>query len=174
LIAGGWPRARAAGTVDCADYRIWPYLVLAVFCGPLPLIMYFYGTRRSRRGALIGVGMAVAHILVVYAITTGLLLVLVGYDARAKCSPTPPPGDGLPCAYAAAKLGPSGFGRIEEGCQHGGLQACLALYGLRISGEDPDRGRSERAMRQAAEICRQRPSESLCLGVQFQTGSGPQ
>jgi hypothetical protein len=111
--------------------------------------------------------MAVAHTLVVYGISAGLLLVLARHDMNLKCSPTPPPEDGLACAWAAYRLGPSSFGRIEEACQHGGLQACLQLHGLKTNGQDPDAERGARAIRQAAEICKQRPSESLCLGIQF-------
>jgi hypothetical protein len=47
------------------DRRVPPYLVLGIFCGPLPLIVYFGTTRKSALGWLMGVGV----VILVYAMT---------------------------------------------------------------------------------------------------------
>jgi len=58
-------RARALGTVDFMDRSPTQYLVLAVCCGPAPLIVYFGVTRKSALGWLMGIGAALG----VYAVT---------------------------------------------------------------------------------------------------------
>jgi len=58
-------RALAQGTVDFMDRSPTTYLVLALFCGPAPLIVYFGVTRKSALGWLMGIGAAVG----VYAVT---------------------------------------------------------------------------------------------------------
>ena len=51
-------KAHQAGEVDFADRRIGGYLVLSLFCGPLPLVFYFGSTRRSAAGWFLGFGVA--------------------------------------------------------------------------------------------------------------------
>lgn len=63
-------KAKAAGTVDFRDRGIGKYMLLAVVCGPLPIIMYFVGTRRGANGLLIGIGAALGHFVAVVVVAT--------------------------------------------------------------------------------------------------------
>jgi hypothetical protein len=61
VLDGKMQRAKAQreGGVDFMDRSPWSYLVLALLCGPLPLIFYFGTTRKNAMGWLMGVGAAV-------------------------------------------------------------------------------------------------------------------
>jgi len=63
-------KAREHGTVDFADRRILPYVLLGAIFGPLPLLVYFGTTRKTKQGWLLGVGavLAVYAALVVVAV----------------------------------------------------------------------------------------------------------
>src|SRR5690348_9309810 len=65
-------RAREQGTVDFMDRSPMNYLLLALCCGPAPLIVYFGVTRKSAVGWLMGFGIAAA----VYAVTFGVAMVM--------------------------------------------------------------------------------------------------
>lgn len=158
-------RARASGTVNYADQRLLSYLLFALFCGPLPLVMYFYGTRRNRQGALLGFGIATVHMLVVYGAATALFLVLVRGEAERACGGSPPPADGAACVRFAPQLGPQGLGAVERACHQGGLQACLALFAIRDTGVDPDADRADRAIQRAVALCRERAADPQCGGI---------
>jgi hypothetical protein len=64
--------ARAAGAVDFIDRRIWPYMVMGLICGPLPLIFYFGTTRKSAAGWAIGIGAGVGW-SILFSILYGLI-----------------------------------------------------------------------------------------------------
>jgi hypothetical protein len=155
-------RERKAGTESYADRRIWPYLVFAFFCGPLPLIMYFYGTRRSGRGALIGLGMAVAHGVVVSVIGSALMHGALVLEVGRQCGGAPPASDGTDCVFKARQLDDAGLTYVDGACQRGGLYACVALAGYAMGGLDPDADRTARAKARSLEICKTRGADPLC------------
>ena len=65
-------KAAARGEVDFADRSPTAYLALALIAGPLPLIMYFWATRRTLKGLLIGLAWA-GGIIAVSAVVFVLL-----------------------------------------------------------------------------------------------------
>ena len=69
-------RAAAQGSVDFMDRSPAAYLVLALFCGPAPLIVYFGVTRKSALGWLLGFGAAFAVYTVVFVIALVLTMAL--------------------------------------------------------------------------------------------------
>lgn len=69
-------KAETQGGVDFMDRSPTNYLVLAIFCGPAPLIFYFGTTRKSALGWLMGFGAAIAVYVVVVVIATVLTLAL--------------------------------------------------------------------------------------------------
>jgi len=71
-------RAAAQGTVDFMDRSPTAYLVLALFCGPAPLIVYFGVTRKSLVGWLMGVGIAFGVYTIMFVIALVLTLLLGG------------------------------------------------------------------------------------------------
>jgi len=78
----------AAGEVDLMDRSVTPYLILSIFCGALPLVVYFGVTRRSAKGWLLGVGMFCVQVVVVVIFSTCLQLVAKPLDdvAAAKAN----------------------------------------------------------------------------------------
>jgi hypothetical protein len=62
-------KARERGEVDFADRSVMNYLVLSIFCGPAPLIVYFGVTRKTFGGWVLGFAVAAA---------TMVLLVIIG------------------------------------------------------------------------------------------------
>ena len=67
-------KAAAQGSVDFMDRSPAAYLVLALFCGPAPLIVYFGVTRKSAVGWLMGIGAAVAVYVVIFIVAFVLAL----------------------------------------------------------------------------------------------------
>lgn len=67
-------RAEAQGSVDFMDRSPTTYLVLALFCGPAPLIVYFGVTRKSALGWLMGIGAAIAVYVVMFVVAFVLTL----------------------------------------------------------------------------------------------------
>lgn len=70
-------RQQASGTVDFTDDRIGSYLALGVICGGAVLPMYFWVTRRSFVGVLIGLLLTAACFFatIVVAVVGALVLV---------------------------------------------------------------------------------------------------
>lgn len=68
-------KARAEGLEDFTDTNPVPYLLLGLLCGFLSLPVYFYVSRKSWVGALIGLGMSFATALVASIILVILQLV---------------------------------------------------------------------------------------------------
>src|SRR5689334_10932200 len=64
---------RAAGDVNFEDKSVLPYLVLGVICGGLVLPVYFWTTRKTGVGVLIGIGLAF-----VVAIVSGVFQAIGG------------------------------------------------------------------------------------------------
>jgi hypothetical protein len=56
--------AKRAGGVDFVDRRIRTYIVAAFFLGGFVLILYFWSSRKSALGAVLGVGALVATVTV--------------------------------------------------------------------------------------------------------------
>jgi hypothetical protein len=73
-------RAAAQGSVDFMDRKPTNYLVLAIFCGPLPLIAYFGITRKSAVGWLMGIGAAIAVYAAVFMMAFVLSLTVAVAD----------------------------------------------------------------------------------------------
>jgi hypothetical protein len=48
-------KAIAERGVDFADRSPWQYMILGVFCGPLPIVFYFGISRKSALGWLMGI-----------------------------------------------------------------------------------------------------------------------
>ena len=71
-------KAQAMGTVDFMDRSPTNYLLLAVCCGPAPLIVYFGVTRKNAIGWLMGIGAAIGVYLVTFVIAFVLTLALNG------------------------------------------------------------------------------------------------
>ncbi len=69
-------RAEAQGSVDFMDRSPTTYLVLALFCGPAPLIVYFGVTRKSALGWLMGFGAAIAVYVVMFVVAFVLTLAI--------------------------------------------------------------------------------------------------
>jgi len=67
-------RAAAEGVPDWDNKSVVPYLVIGLICGGLILPVYFYSTRKSGIGALIGLGWTVA--VVGAAFLVGFILAL--------------------------------------------------------------------------------------------------
>lgn len=67
--------ARARGEVDLLDRSVTPYLVTALFCGGLPLVVYFGTTRRSALGWLTGLGLALVQFALLMVLSGGLYIV---------------------------------------------------------------------------------------------------
>ncbi len=76
-------RAQLRGTVDFMDRSPTTYLVLALFCGPAPLIVYFGVTRKSALGWLMGIGAAFG----VYTVTFFAAFVMSFTIAMASHAP---------------------------------------------------------------------------------------
>ncbi len=72
---------RAVGEVDFMDRSVTPYLILAIFCGALPLVVYFGVTRKSAKGWLTGVGIFVAHFIAITLVSTVLMAIAKPLDA---------------------------------------------------------------------------------------------
>ena len=72
---------RAIGEVDFMDRSVMPYLILAIFCGALPLVVYFGVTRRSAKGWLTGIGIFLAHFVAITLVSTVLMIVAKPLDA---------------------------------------------------------------------------------------------
>ncbi len=73
-------KAAAQGGVDFMDRSPTAYLILALFCGPAPLIVYFGVTRKSVLGWLMGIGAAVAVYIVMFVVAFVLQLALFAAD----------------------------------------------------------------------------------------------
>jgi hypothetical protein len=69
-------KAAAMGTVDFMDRSPMNYLLLALCCGPAPLIVYFGVTRKNAVGWLMGIGVAFAVYSVTFAIAFAMTLAL--------------------------------------------------------------------------------------------------
>jgi hypothetical protein len=69
--------AKAAGAVDFADRNPVPYMLLGLICGPFPLLFYFGSTRRSAKGWLMGIGIAIG-----WSLLFGFLFSLIEAYAR--------------------------------------------------------------------------------------------
>ena len=82
---------RAIGEVDFMDRSVMPYLILAIFCGALPLVVYFGVTRRSAKGWLMGVGIFLAHFVAITLVSTVLMIVAKPLDAMIARRPTEAP-----------------------------------------------------------------------------------
>jgi len=54
---------QASGSVDFVSRSPWPYILMGVICGPLPLILYFGTTRKSAAGWLLGIAVGVGWTL---------------------------------------------------------------------------------------------------------------
>lgn len=67
-------KAEAQGSVDFMERSPTSYLVLALFCGPAPLIVYFGVTRKSAIGWLMGFGAAFAVYTVTFVVAFALTL----------------------------------------------------------------------------------------------------
>jgi hypothetical protein len=154
-------RERDAEIPTYADRRIWPYFVFAIFCGPVPLIMYFYGTRRTGRGALIGVGVALAHSALIGVLSFALMSVAGGIETRRACTDVPVRDDGFACAYRVASSGQKGYPMLERARQNGGFRACAYLIGAGEARQDTDAARTGRARVKAIELCRQNAERDM-------------
>lgn len=62
------------------DKSVTPYLVLSFFCGALVLPVYFWATRKSAKGVLLGIAWTVLNTLAVL----GVLTLLLGPAKRAS------------------------------------------------------------------------------------------
>ncbi len=68
---------RRDGEVNLQPRSVWPYLVVGLLCGALVLPIYFWVTRRSVRGLLVGFGWTVALLAINAAVAFVLELLLV-------------------------------------------------------------------------------------------------
>lgn len=75
--------AAKQGTVDFAERGIRSYLLLALVIGGPVLIVYFWATRKSYKGGLLGLGALAAVFLVTMVLGTGFAVVARGLDFAA-------------------------------------------------------------------------------------------
>jgi hypothetical protein len=54
---------QASGSVDFVNRSPWPYILMGILCGPLPLILYFGTTRKSAAGWVAGIAIGVGWTL---------------------------------------------------------------------------------------------------------------
>jgi hypothetical protein len=73
---------------DFVDRRILPYMLLAVLCGALPLVIYFGATRKGTKanGVLLGLGVLVAHLAAIAVIGGPLFAAATWLDTRGERS----------------------------------------------------------------------------------------
>ena len=155
--------AKQRGTVDFAERRIRSYLVAAFFLGAPVLVLYFWSTRKSISGALVGVGVLLGSLLCTIAVSTGLSRVAYGLDHAAvehACSSLVSGSDGEDCATYAFGF-PDQVALLETGCRAGGVTPCLhrdeMVDSLGIFSVNDSQKRSQWWER-ARLLCGQRPA----------------
>jgi hypothetical protein len=128
------------------EKSVTPYLVISFLCGALVLPVYFYATRKSWKGALVGLGFTVVNTLVVAVVLAVLTGPLSRASARARVT-----SDASACVNETGLIGSwqclragtayqTGAGvekdvsktvdLLDRGCQRGDIDACTALVGL--------------------------------------------
>ncbi len=157
-------KAAAAGTQDFADRRIRSYVLAAFLLGGLVLVLYFWATRRSKKGGLIGAG-ALAGVVVltfivssIYSVAATTLDYTAGVRACATLSPADPDGD--KCTGAAYHFLDKRDEFLKAGCAAGEVGPCLILdeqnFVFGSIGNSAPPPESE-VRKKAREICESRP-----------------
>ncbi len=158
-------KAKAAGTQDFADRRIRSYVLAAFLLGGLVLVLYFWSTRRSKKGGLVGVaalGVAVLVTMVVSSLYGAAALSLDDSAGRRACATlSPEDPDGEKCTQHAARAGERRADLLAAGCAAGQVGSCLNLdeasFGSGLFGSSEPQPESD-VRRRARELCESRSS----------------
>ena len=147
--------AKHAGSVDFVDRRIRTYLGAAFFLGGFVLVLYFWSSRKSALGALLGVGALLATVLVTLIVSNvqSNIAFYLDHAATARaCARVVEGTDGEECAYAAARF-PDRLALLEIGCFAGGVTPCYFRGEELLQPENPQPMWRERAR----ALCAKRP-----------------
>lgn len=156
--------AKALGLEDIADRRIKPYLLLALLMGGLILIIYFWATRKSVKGGLMGFGILCAVTIVTAIAGSAYSVMATSLDhsntlrACSTLSTNDPDGDD--CTSGSLKFPMESQALLESGCKTGLVAPCMWLdldtripFGAANTEESPYRKR-------AREICASKPASA--------------
>lgn len=177
-------RAQVSDEVDIAqfeDMSIWPYLVMGLLCGALPLPLYFYATRKSAVGVLLGLGFVVASFAVTLPIAIGgqAISSRVAFSRTTKACEAGT-GDPTRCRYTAMEL----FDRkdpdramaiLAKGCEGGDFDECSLAqlhYEQGTDGVAKDADKAAAITKQEAAMCAANHAASPYCGM-FDTPSSP-
>jgi hypothetical protein len=160
-------KAKAAeiGGRDFVDRRIKSYVLAAFLFGGFVLVLYFWATRRSKKGGFVG-AIALLCVILVTTIVSGIyqrgarsLDYSEGVRACSTLSAEDP--DGAKCTRAASQFYEQREEFLKAGCAVDQVESCLYLEGsssgfvLLGNGEPPE----ESTMRKKArELCAKRPA----------------
>lgn len=118
--------AKRAGSVDFVERRISAYVLAAFFLGALALVLYFWSSRKSLSGALLGVAVLLATTLATLVVAAELskLGSLLDHAAMERACATVVAGtDGDECSPDMRY--PDRLELLEIGCRAGGVSPCL-------------------------------------------------
>jgi hypothetical protein len=124
-------------TVDFEDRRIKTYVGLAAVVGGLVLVFYFWATRKTAMGFLLGVAA-----LFRASLATGVAHAALGAGADAlnrrsvevACAEAEHGSFAFDCADGARRYPEEQRRLLELGCKRGAITPCLDLHGLLTGG----------------------------------------
>ena len=173
MVYDGW-RARAQakqhGVVDFQDRSIRSYLLLSALFGGFVLVFYFWATRKSAKGLLLGIGVFVAA-----TVATGIVQAAINPIARAldfasverACTTLVPGSDADDGRDGAYRYPDERKRLVELGCKAVGISPCLDLndltspdpYGTMAALTKEPVERTE-AWKRGEALCKQRPASA--------------
>lgn len=114
--------AKRLGKVDFAERRIRAYLGAAFFLGAFVLVLYFWSSRKTLSGALLGVG-ALAAVLLATSVASVFGSALDHAAMAHTCAGVVSGSDGDECSPDVRS--PDRLRLLEAGCLAGGVSPCL-------------------------------------------------
>jgi hypothetical protein len=154
------------------EKSVTPYLVVSCLCGALVLPVYFYATRKSWRGALVGLGFTVVNTLAIVVVLSVLTGPVQRASARARvtsdaaaCANESGIGGSWQCLRAGTayytgagveKDASKTVDLFDRGCQRGDIDACAAL--LNLGSAQAPAAKIQAARAAGAKLCAATPA----------------
>lgn len=182
IVLDAKKQRRLALERDGADFierSVWPYLVLSLICGALPVVVYFTASRKGARGFFTGLGVFVAQTVVIWGIGTVVLMGAMASEktklvaeADAICAKPSTEANEMECVEATMKLVyrgevPRALELMTRACDAGNVGACFHFANAHEPGAfgPTDPAKVELGKKKMREACAKRTTRAgLCFG----------